>query len=237
MKIRDKRFKAKRVGLFFAVFACALFCLAAPAPGLRSAWAEEWLEGANGYARGHDQSFSSGKPMMVYFYTDWCPYCKKFSQHTLADSGVQKALSKFVLVRINPEKGSRENTISKQYRVGGFPSVYFENVLNGQTTQEITQAVQSAKDFASAAEEFFKASVMVAKKPASTAPPAAVAAPVAPAALPRVIEEDRVYLKNGKTLNGKIASEDGKGLTFSTSEMGDIYFSNAEIQKTEKIKK
>lgn len=198
--------------------------------------ADDWLEGANGYARGKEQSVSAQKPMMVYFYTDWCGYCRKFEKHTLANPDVQKALSVFVKVRINPEKGDRENQLSEQYQIDGFPSVYFENPASGQATQEMTRALRSAKDFINAANEFSKVSQAskIKKKPvvadkARSANKASAFAAVEP--------EQIIHLKSGRKAEGKVISEDDKGITLATSDLGEIYFSRSEIQKIEKIKK
>ncbi len=228
MKTRD--FKPLLMAIVFA-----LFCLGSPVSGLRSAWADDWLDGANGYARGSEQAKLSGKPMMVYFYTDWCPYCRKFEKHTLSNPDVQKALSAFIKVRINPEKGTRENQLGDQYRIEGFPSVYFENPASGQATQEMTRALKSAKDFINAANEFSK--VTHPAKLEKAAAPAAAVVPVQPASvLPAVTNEQTLYLKSGRTIDGKVVSEDSKGITFATSELGKVYFSRGEILKIEKEK-
>ncbi len=215
--------------LFISLFTAACFGLSAPA------YAGDWLEGANGYARGLDQSAASGKPLVLYFYTDWCPYCRKFEKHTLADGGVKKVLDGFVLVRINPEDGSRENQIAQQYRVDGYPAVFFSNPATGQSTQEVTQAVRSADDFKKAAAEFLK--VVVPKKQAAAAQTPSVSTSQDKAVASALPADHILHLKNGRKVEGRLISQDAKGVKIEMDELGEVYFSILEISKLEEIKK
>jgi hypothetical protein len=61
--------------------------------------------------------------MLLYFRTDWCPYCKQFDRGILSDSGVSTAIAPAVKVRIDPEKGEDENAIAKKFGVTGYPSL------------------------------------------------------------------------------------------------------------------
>jgi thiol:disulfide interchange protein len=63
------------------------------------------------------------KLVMVDFYTDWCGWCRKLDETTLADPHVHRALDKFVAVRLNAEKDGREAAV--RYRVDGYPTVLF----------------------------------------------------------------------------------------------------------------
>jgi|GEM_PF-4661160 len=139
-----------------AFFVCCLLlamCCLLSAP----AWADDdWLEGANGYAQGRAEAVASHKPMVVFFYTDWCGYCRKFSKNVLENPNVQKELDGFVKVRVNPEKGASENQLADQYGINGFPSVYFESPASGNAVQDVGSATSSAKRFASAANQFLK---------------------------------------------------------------------------------
>lgn len=225
--------KIKR-SFFLIVGAFMIVCLGSPTSGLRSAWAGDWLEGANGYARGLDQSKVSGKPIILYFYTDWCPYCRKFEKHTLANESVKKTLDAFVLVRINPEKGSRENQIAEQYRVDGYPSIFFSNPSSGESTQEVTKAVRSADDFKRAASEFLK--VTAAQAPLREPAVLTVAAPAGKTPAMTVGAADHLlHLKNGRKAEGVLISQTAKGVTLAMDELGEVYFSNSEFSKLEKI--
>ena len=118
----------------------------------------DWLEGASGYAQGRAEAVASHKPMVVFFYTDWCGYCIKFSKNVLANPEVQKSLATFVKVRVNPEKGARENQLADQFGINGFPSVYFERPASGSGVQDLSRLTSSAKRFAAAADQFSKQS-------------------------------------------------------------------------------
>ncbi len=44
------------------------------------------------------------KPVFIYFYTDWCAYCKKMERHAFKDTEIVENLNqKFYAVRMNAE--------------------------------------------------------------------------------------------------------------------------------------
>jgi thioredoxin-related protein len=62
------------------------------------------------------------KLVMVYVYTDWCPWCKRFDKTTYPDKTVQEALAKnFVPLRINPEKSKKNTELAIQFGTRGYP--------------------------------------------------------------------------------------------------------------------
>ncbi len=213
----------------FVLFFCLLSIVCSPS----SVFATDWLENANGYARGMDQSKTSGRPLMLYFYTDWCPYCRKFEKNVLADASVKKALEGFVLVRIDPEKGSRENTIAADYRVDGYPTVLFLNSAKGGGAQDASGATRSAADFTRAAEHYLKKNGF-SKASSSSPPPASAAAAKRPVVGP---PDHTLYLKNGRKVEGVLVSQNSQGLKLAMEELGEVYFSKIEYDRLEKIKK
>jgi thiol:disulfide interchange protein len=62
--------------------------------------------------------------MAVYFYTDWCGYCKRLDRDVLATAEVEQHLSRLVRVRINPEDGPQEEAIARRYGITGYPSFF-----------------------------------------------------------------------------------------------------------------
>jgi len=48
-----------------------------------------------------DNSSTQNKPLMIFVEKDKCRWCKKMKKETLADSGIQKRLEKFILVKLN----------------------------------------------------------------------------------------------------------------------------------------
>lgn len=222
MTTTDRRLKRKdfRYAIYF-------FSLWSVVCGLWSAPAfagEEWLEDAAGY----EQGLTRARPIMLYFYTDWCPYCRRFEKNTLGSQAVQKSLSGFTWVRVNPEKGAREESLAQQFRVDGYPSVYLVAPGGKPKTKDVSRWSGSARDFEKAAADFFKL------VPASSSVPHSKAEePATPAITP----DHALYLKNGRKVEGQLVSEDAKGVTLAMDELGEVYFSNSEVSKLEEIKK
>src|SRR6185503_878086 len=73
-----------------------------------------WLQGADGLygALASIKKEPTPPPMVVYFYTDWCGYCRQFERELLGTAPVRKYFEDVVAVRINPEAGARERQIA-----------------------------------------------------------------------------------------------------------------------------
>ena len=85
---------------------------------------EQWLDGASGYSRALELQRELKVPLIVYFYTDWCPYCHQLDAEYLPNPAVQNYLRGVVKVRINPENGPAERDIADRYSVTGYPRFY-----------------------------------------------------------------------------------------------------------------
>jgi thiol-disulfide isomerase/thioredoxin len=94
---------------------------AAPPRAVPSLPTFPWSEGARGFRSASNEQRASGSPMLLYFRTDWCPYCKEFDREVLSDSGVSTAIAPAVKVRINPEDGDDERALAKKFGVTGYP--------------------------------------------------------------------------------------------------------------------
>ena len=69
-------------------------------------------------------SAESGKPVMIYFWADWCMYCNKYSAETLSDLAVVEILGEyFVLLAIDVDT-DQEGTASI-YGVRSMPATVF----------------------------------------------------------------------------------------------------------------
>jgi thiol-disulfide isomerase/thioredoxin len=92
---------------------------------------DRWLYGAAGYARALELQRETNGPLVVYFYTDWCPYCHALDNEYLPSAPVQEYLRNAVKVRINPEDDSANREIARQYGVRGYPAFF---VIAGPNT-------------------------------------------------------------------------------------------------------
>jgi thiol:disulfide interchange protein len=70
--------------------------------------------------------------MVVYFYTDWCSYCRTLDEQYLSAPSVRRVLERTVAVRINPESGPAERQIAARYGVDGYPTFL---VINNESAQ------------------------------------------------------------------------------------------------------
>ncbi|HEX6904330.1 MAG TPA: thioredoxin family protein [Thermoanaerobaculia bacterium] len=83
-----------------------------------------WHQGAAGFQKAMQEAEADGLPLAVYFYTDWCPYCRQLDNELLNKRSVEEHLTHVVKVRINPEKGQAERQLANQYKVSGYPSFF-----------------------------------------------------------------------------------------------------------------
>jgi thiol:disulfide interchange protein DsbD len=84
------------------------------------------------------QAIKEKKPMVVFFYTDWCPVCKKLKAITLIDPKVREMLRKnFIAVKVDMTdlNDRKSQAIRKKFNVYGPPSfVFFDR--NGREMKE-----------------------------------------------------------------------------------------------------
>jgi thioredoxin-related protein len=87
----------------------------------RSASAVSWGSNLDSALR---ESDSSGKPVLVDFYTDWCGWCKKMDKDTYENSTVDELTRSFICVKID---GDKDPETTRKYNVSGYPTILFLN--------------------------------------------------------------------------------------------------------------
>ena len=110
--------KLLRYSLTVSLIALLIFTLRTSA----SAQYPKWLHGATGFARAVELQRELNVSLVVYFYTDWCSYCRTLDEQYLSDPSVHRALERTIVVRINPEYGVEERQIAERYGVTGYPA-------------------------------------------------------------------------------------------------------------------
>ena len=83
-----------------------------------------WYQGAAGFHQGFEEAERENKAVLVYFYTDWCPYCRQLDRDILSRGQVEDTTKLFVKIKINPEQGSAERELQTRYGVTGYPSLF-----------------------------------------------------------------------------------------------------------------
>lgn len=119
---------------------------------------DRWLRDAPGYERALELQRESNATLIVYFYADWCPYCRSLDNQYLPSQPVRDYLRTVIKVRINPEHGRAERELANRYGVTGYPSYFviqkpssaprqispFRRGAPNLTTEEFAVAMQNA---------------------------------------------------------------------------------------------
>ena len=84
---------------------------------------DSFARGASGFRGAAQRSKASGKPLFLYFYTDWCGYCRQFERELLSSEAVIRALQQFEVAAINPESGDDEAAVGDSYGIQSFPTL------------------------------------------------------------------------------------------------------------------
>ena len=69
------------------------------------------------------KAFDTGKPVLVFFYTDWCGFCQKFAPTYDKISKNSKIKKNFAVAYVNCEKEENRD-LMVEYGIQGFPSVF-----------------------------------------------------------------------------------------------------------------
>lgn len=78
-------------------------------------------------------SRTSGKPLFLDAYTDWCGWCKEMDKQTFSDARVAEVMNaSFACVKMEMETGGGID-VAMKYRISGFPTFMVFN-LNGIPT-------------------------------------------------------------------------------------------------------
>ncbi len=84
-----------------------------------------WLTGASGYEDALRQRQATAAPMVVYFFADWCGYCKQIDRELFSSAEVDRYFSRSVFrVRVNPEASEADRTLAARFGVKGYPSFF-----------------------------------------------------------------------------------------------------------------
>lgn len=65
------------------------------------------------------------KPIMVDFWADWCSWCHRLDQTTYVDPLVVKLSDEFIAVKVDTEKGRKNQEIALRYNVRTLPTIAF----------------------------------------------------------------------------------------------------------------
>jgi len=95
----------------------------------------EWGKGIEGYVKANQDQHESGKPIALFFYTDWCESCKYLREEVLVKPDVSAHFADMHPVKINPEKGEMEFILAKDYGVIGYPSFFLVDTITGKIEQ------------------------------------------------------------------------------------------------------
>lgn len=75
-----------------------------------------------GFERGQALASSQGKPMLVFFTLDDCPFSAAMADETFAESALARLSDRFVCVLVNADA---EPDVCEQFDVRAFPAVQF----------------------------------------------------------------------------------------------------------------
>ena len=95
-----------------------------------------------------DKARNEGKPVMLDFYADWCVACIELEVFTFADVGVQRALDRFHLVKVDVTANDEPaKALNRAYSIIGPPALIFFTDQGAKLEHKTLIGVVKPSDF------------------------------------------------------------------------------------------
>ena len=95
------------------------------------------------------KAIKTEKPMIVWFYTDWCRYCQKFAPTFKKVTNDKKIKNAYAVAYVNAEDPVNADFV-KEYKVTGYPTVY---LVKDKSKEKISPVDLFAPDAAKSLKE------------------------------------------------------------------------------------
>jgi thiol:disulfide interchange protein len=94
------------------------------APNAQDISLADWRDGPAAYPSALAEGRSGGRPVAIFFYTDWCGACKALRRNVLAVPEVQRYLEGFVRVKVDLDGGPAAQMLADRFGVRGVPALF-----------------------------------------------------------------------------------------------------------------
>lgn len=85
---------------------------------------EGWLKGGVNFEKAMQLHREQNVPLVVYFFVDWCPYCKSLENEYFPTAPMREYLREVVKIRINPELTRADEDVARAFGIQGYPSFF-----------------------------------------------------------------------------------------------------------------
>jgi thiol:disulfide interchange protein DsbD len=100
---------------------------------------------------------TSGKPLLLDFYADWCVSCKEMERFTFTDEKVKQLLSGMVKVQADVTANNAEHqALLKRFRLFGPPGIIFFDKNSKEISGLRVIGFQNAEKFSMVLDEVLK---------------------------------------------------------------------------------
>jgi thiol:disulfide interchange protein DsbD len=86
------------------------------------------------------QAIDEGKPVVLVFSADWCPFCRRLERETFTDGEVARLAKDFAVFRVDMTSSTpppETVELAKKYGAEGLPTVAFLNA-RGEWVKDLT---------------------------------------------------------------------------------------------------
>jgi thioredoxin-related protein len=114
-------------------------------PEVTLTWETDWQTGLK-------QAAADKRPVMIDFFTDWCPHCKRLDKTTFKTDAVGDYFKKenYMLIKINPEK---DRAAEAKFKVYSYPTLVIFNtkgkeidrILGYRSAEDLVKALEDLK--------------------------------------------------------------------------------------------
>jgi thioredoxin-like negative regulator of GroEL len=120
--------------------ACPFLAMNAPPLSSKPPFPGYWFEGASELERAKQMYERSGVPLFIYFFTDWCPFCRDLERNLLNSVDVERYLRDTAIrARVNPEASDENRRLAAGFGVARFPTLFL--VLPGEKPRRLSTRI------------------------------------------------------------------------------------------------